>query len=282
MNVKSINEVPRLLLLPRIYRLMLTLTRRHGLFTLARLHHRHFRDGQVVALPGGSWLFIPGGAHYFGFLSGMHEAHVQDTIEQHVRPGDVCLDVGANIGFFAMMMAHRAGATGKVYAFEPVPETFEVLSQNAQLARASTLNLMPIHAAVSSSNGELSICRHAHSTLNQVFALGESSAKASERVAATTLVSALEKLACEAPISLLKIDVEGHELSVLQGAERLMASGRIRRMIIEVSPGNDAAVIAQMLSDCQATVRCWLQGRWEPIALGQLLSRTDVLAEFSL
>lgn len=281
MNNSGMLNVPTIALLPRIYRRLLTVSRRHGLFTLARLHHRCFKRGQIVRLPGGGRLFVPPDPHYFGFLCGIHEEHVRNVIDRYVQPGNVCLDVGANIGYFAMMMADRIGTLGKVYAFEPVPETYDVLSLNAMLAGDSALNLLPIHAAVSSNNGELSICRNAHSTLHQVSALVGSSAPASGRVTCTTLASALERLKCDVPISLLKVDVEGHELAVLTGALPLLRSGRIHRMIIEVTPGNDAAVIDSMLNDCRATVRCWLAGRWKLTALSQLSLRTDAFVEFS-
>jgi FkbM family methyltransferase len=282
MTMTGDNEVPKLAALPRIYRLLLTLTGRHGLFTLARIHHRYYRCGQIVPLPGGGKMYIPGDSHYFGFLSGIHERHVLNVIDAHLFAGDVCLDVGANIGYFAMLMADRVGANGKVYAFEPVPETYDVLSLNAKLAGDFGLNLVPIRAAVSSDNGELSICRSTHSTLHQVRALSEVSEKELERVSCTTLASALEKLEPNALISLLKIDVEGHELSVLEGAQPVLRSGRVRRMIIEVTPGDDAAAIGRLLGDCRATLRCWLNGRWHFTPLVHLPSRTDVLVEFPI
>ena len=276
------NEVPKLAALPRIYRSILTLTGRHGLFTLAQIHHRYYRFGQIVPLPGGGKMYIPSDPHYFGFLSGIHERHVQNVIDAHLYAGNVCLDVGANIGYFAMMMADRVGTNGKVYAFEPVRETYDVLSQNAKLAGDFALNLVPIRTAVSSENGELSICRGTHSTLHQVRAVSEVSAMELERVSSTTLVSALEKLEPNAFISLIKIDVEGHELPVLEGAEPLLRSGRIRRMIIEVTPGDDAAAIGRLLGDCRATLRCWLNGGWHFTPLVHLPSRTDVLVEFPI
>ena len=282
MTLTGDNEIPKLAALPRIYRLILTLTRRRGLFTLAKIHHRYYRCGQIVPLPGGGKMFIPADPHYFGFLSGVHERHVRNVIDAHLCAGNVCLDVGANIGYFAMMMADRVGTNGKVYAFEPVPETYDVLSLNAKLAGDLALNLIPIRAAVSSENGELSICRSTFSTLHQVRAVSEVSAKELERVHCTTLVSALAKLEPNALINLLKIDVEGHELSVLEGAEPLLRSGAIRRMIIEVTPGGDAAVIARLLDACRAKLRCWLNGGWHFMSLHHLPSRTDVLVEFPL
>ena len=282
MDTSSMLNVPTLRTLPRIYQKLLMLSQRHGLFTLARLHHYFFRKGQIVLLPGGGRLFIPPDPHYFGFLCGIHEEHVRNIIDQHLHPVDVCLDVGANIGYFAVMMANRVGSTGRVYAFEPVPETYDILSLNAKLADDSSLNLVTIPAAVSSNDGELSICRHAHSTLHQVSNTSQMSENNSDRVPSTTLVSALKKLKCDTSISLLKIDVEEHELSVLKGAESLLRSGQVRRMIIEVTPGIDASAIAKILADCKTTVRCWLNGQWQSTPLDQLPFRTDVLVGFPL
>lgn len=280
MIASHLKDVPRIAALPRIYRWLLTLTRRHGLFTLARWHHRWFKGGQIVRLPGGEWLFIPGDSHYFGFLTGLHEEHVRRVIDQYVNPGDVCVDVGANIGYFAMMMAGSAGQGGKVIAFEPVQDTYEVLSANATMASEAGRKLTPIHAAISSANGQLFICRNAHSTLHQVSTTSGASREESESVPAMTLVSALASVDCNEPITLLKIDVEGHELAVLEGALPLFQSGRVRRMIIEVTPGEEAAAIARLLTGCRASYRCWLGGQWEGSLLESLPWRTDVLVEF--
>ena len=93
---------------------------------------------------------------------------MRNVIDDHLCAGNVCLDVGGQHRLFAMMMADRVGTNGKVYAFEPVPETYDVLSLNAKLAGDLALNLRPIRAAVSPKDGELSICRSTFSTLHQV------------------------------------------------------------------------------------------------------------------
>lgn len=276
----NLSQPPRLALLPRLYRLILTVTRKHGLFTLARLHHRIFKDGQIIKLPGGAWLYIPPDPHYFGFLSCIHEDHVRKVIEKHLSPGDTCFDVGANIGYFAAMMAKQVGETGRIFAFEPVPETYEILSVNAGIAGASSLKIVPIQAAVSASDGELAIQRNEHSTLNQVSALKDANGSAFDRVPAYSLVSALSRFGCTEAISLLKVDVEGHELAVLEGARSLFREGRIRRMIIEVTPGADALAIGRLFTECGARWSCWLNGEWRSLPLAELPTRTDVLVEF--
>lgn len=64
-----------------------------------------------------------------------------------LRQGDVCLDVGTNIGYYTFVMSKCVGKTGQVYSFEPVPETFEYLNQN--LAELKITNVKTYQMAIS-------------------------------------------------------------------------------------------------------------------------------------
>jgi FkbM family methyltransferase len=271
---------PYLALLPVLYRLLLTATRRHGLFTLARFHTRFFRYGQIVRLPGGGKLLVPRDEHFFGFLAGIHEDHIRKTIRETVAAGDVCFDVGANIGYFSSIIAKLVGREGRVVAFEPVPETFEILRSNAALAQESGLTITPIRAAVSSEEGVLSIQRQRFSTQHTVTADRTVCAHASNWVRSRTIDQQIIEAGDRQPVALLKIDVEGHELPVLEGARKAMSGGRIKRMIVEVAPGKDARGIELLLKEYRASVRPWLNDRWCRAALADLPCRTDVLVEF--
>lgn len=273
-------SLPRFRLLPRLYRLILTLSRKHGLFTLSRFHHRWFGGDQYVDIPGGSRLFIPGDPHYFGFLSGIHEAHVTEAIAASVKEGDVCVDIGANIGYFSMIMARAAGAGGTVFAFEPVPDTFAVLKTNAMLAGEDGLNITPQQAAISAQEGELVIDRQVYSTLNQVRAVESEQDALDSRVKCVTLKGFLESRQITGQIALLKIDVEGHEAAVMEGALPVLKSGQVRKMIIEVTPGEDAVQLDRMLAGCGAKTLVWTDGAWQDVPVQKLQNRTDVLALF--
>jgi FkbM family methyltransferase len=271
--------VATLTVLPRIYRTVLTLTRRHGLRSLATIHHRVIPGARIVSLNGGSRLYVPGDPHYFGFLCGIHERHIERLIQSRLKIGDTCLDVGANIGYFAAMMAGAVGSTGTVYAFEPVPETFEILSINAKLAASSNLNIIPAMKAISSRDGQLSIRRREHSTLNEVMDLiGDG--QEGDRVDAVTINTALQAAGCHRAIALGKIDVEGHELSVVSGALPALRAGRIRSLVIEVTPGEDAVAIEGILESCKGRWLCWIDGKWQRMSLKELPYRTDVFVEF--
>ena len=278
-QTSEIQGLPYRRILPRFYRALLGLTRRHGLFTLARLHDRFLGGMQRVRIPGGGSLIIPGDSHYFGFLSGVHEPHVAELIETSVAAGDVCIDVGANIGYFAMMMAMAAGPKGRVIAFEPVPDTFGFLKLNAALASLQSCHLEVHQAAVSSHAGELVIERQQHSTLNQVREAQPS--EQGERVPCIALSEYLETAAIMNPVALLKIDVEGHELSVIEGAMAAFKAGRIKRMIIEVTPGEEAEKIGRLLASCKVETKCWIDHQWKAVGVSQLSSRTDVLVDFN-
>lgn len=64
-----------------------------------------------------------------------------------IKPGDTVVDVGGNIGFFTLWVMDKIGASGHVYAFEPIPSTFDVLRENASLCVESVVD-RPVHSVV--------------------------------------------------------------------------------------------------------------------------------------
>ncbi|MFN2601742.1 MAG: FkbM family methyltransferase [Gemmatimonadaceae bacterium] len=129
-----------------------------------------------------------------------------------LRDGDICLDVGANIGALSLSMAHRVGARGKVVAFEPGRVPFERLKQNVELSGAH--NVEPHELGLAEKPGEM------------FWALeeGENSGNGSLSPLDGQMVVKVMRLdACDAikklpRIDFIKIDVEGMELEVITGA----------------------------------------------------------------
>jgi FkbM family methyltransferase len=260
-----------------VCRTVLRLTRRHGLFTLARLNSQLFRRGQFARLPAGARLFVPSDPHFFGFILGTHECHIADLLLTSVRPGDICIDIGANIGYFTMIMARLAGRTGKVFAYEPVPENFAILKKNAEIASRDGAPVTTINAAVSERSGPMRIVRREYSTYHQV--VPENEAAGADSISGVCLDDELPRLALNSAVSFLKIDVEGHELSVLRGLRESLRLGRIRRIVVEVSPGADVAEIEDILEVCAGPTACWIDGAWRPQRISTLSGRTDVVVD---
>lgn len=67
------------------------------------------------------------------YFLGTYEEFCTEVVKKHIKKGDVCLDVGANIGWYSTLFQRIVGATGAVHSFEPVPQTFAELERNVIL-----------------------------------------------------------------------------------------------------------------------------------------------------
>jgi protein O-GlcNAc transferase len=133
-----------------------------------------------------------------------------DLFRALIRPGDTVLDLGANIGVFAISAAQRVGEKGKVVAVEPAAETFALLSKSAQ--RHPTLKVRC--AAISGSAGTAYLSTGRAPELNRVSDTATGGA-------AIEMIS-IDNLTREFGISktnLIKMDLEGHEVAALNGAQ---------------------------------------------------------------
>jgi FkbM family methyltransferase len=156
-----------------------------------------------------------------------YEPEVWKRVMDEVRIGDVVADVGANIGLYAIALAKRVGDSGKVHAFEPDPANFRVLDRHCRLNQV-TARVIPYQVAVTGADGHVA------------FETGrgcESHISSNARVSKVDGVR-LDSVFAGDRIDILKIDVEGFEESVLNGASELLRD-RVRgpRIIyIEVHP----------------------------------------------
>ncbi len=151
--------------------------------------------------------------------------------EEMVKPGSVVWDVGANVGLFSFCAAALAGQSGFVLAIEPDFWLAHLINRSSQQLRAGKYTAAPVEvlcAAISDSTriSKLAIAQRARASNYLIEATGSTEASGVRCVQPTvslTLDSLLEYF--PAP-SVLKIDAETHEVSVLKGAERLLKEVR--------------------------------------------------------
>jgi FkbM family methyltransferase len=260
------------------YRAILRATHNHGMRTLARWNVRAFPDGQQITLDSGLPLWIPPDPHFFGFLLGRHEQHLADVMREQIQPGDCCVDVGANIGYFSCLMSGWCGATGSVLAYEPEQHNFDILSTNADLARRNHRTVIPVRAAVSAYRGELHLVQSALSTHHQVTMTDPSST--SRTVPSIVLDEDLAARGFDGLIRVVKIDVEGHEVHVLHGCRELVREGRIGCMLIEVFPGDHARQVDEILRGWNVRAKVWLNGSWRDMPVSAIPYCTDIVVVF--
>lgn len=131
------------------------------------------------------------------------------------RPGDCVLDIGANVGDWTLAMALRVGAGGRVLAFEPVPYLAETIAKTARINRKDQVEVHNLALSATDGTAEFSV--------EQGNSGGSRLGRMEGDFAMTTVPTRrLDSLLSERPdidrIDFIKIDVEGHELEVLEGA----------------------------------------------------------------
>ncbi len=177
-----------------------------------------YREGSVTAVPFGQakglkWKRFRRFASEYWL--GIHELAVQDAITRELKPGHVFYDVGANVGFFSLIASRLVGACGEVFAFEPLPENASVVAQQVSLNGLANVHL--VRAAVGRRTGRAGlVVTNSPSTPHLVE--GETGGNC-----VTVDVVRLDDFVKEhPPPDLVKVDVEGAEAQVLQGAQSLI------------------------------------------------------------
>jgi FkbM family methyltransferase len=171
------------------------------------------------------------------YICGEWEPTISEYVCKRLLPGDVFIDVGANIGYYSLLASRLVGEGGTVVSIEASPSTFVRLEKNAQLNDARNMTL--VNAAASDRKGELSIFmstpwNRGHSTTVAKVASAEHMLEEG-RVPADTIVELAGKQLWTARF--IKIDVEGAELAVLSPIlGRLQDFHAETEWLIELSP----------------------------------------------
>jgi FkbM family methyltransferase len=145
---------------------------------------------------------------------GTYEPEQSRLFEETLRPGDTVLDVGAHAGYYTLLAAVLVGEHGRVWAFEPDPHNFSALCRHVRINRQE--NVTTAQLAVSDTSGA------AHFVQGSGSGTGRLCADGAIEVETTTL----DEFCASRGIrpAAIKIDVEGAEAGVLQGAERTLAT----------------------------------------------------------
>ena len=168
---------------------------------------------------------------------GVYDLCVSEAIWRLLDPGDYAVDVGANIGYTASIMATKVGADGQVLCFEPHPEIYEELSLNINNWQKLDIGIITAkNIALGDHAGKAVLnipeCFNTNRGLASITYNLES---VDNKEIYDVQVEKLDELFKnnEFKISLLKIDVEGHEFQVLKGATNLLRNQQIRDILFE-------------------------------------------------
>jgi FkbM family methyltransferase len=155
------------------------------------------------------------------FYFGTYEQHLVRLIAAMVRPGDVCIDIGAQKGFITLQLAATVGPEGQVMAFEPDPRAMEALSSNVRRNGFEQVKLFA--AALGDRDGacEFVLSRQLGWSSRFPNETAKAAAASTTSVCARRLDNVLAEMGVSPethPLSFMKIDAEGSEPLILQGA----------------------------------------------------------------
>lgn len=154
-----------------------------------------------------------------------------DLFVRCIRPGDTIVDIGANVGLYTLLAARALGDTGKVFAFEPAPQTFAYLQRNVRASRQ--VNCIVSAQAVSNITGpgRLHLSR-VSSGDHRIYDSGE------QRDYVTITMTRLDDVLCDKTprIDVIKLDVQGAEMAAVEGMSRLLETNRNVKLFTEFWP----------------------------------------------
>lgn len=193
--------------------------------------------------------------------NGIREHEHTQLIHEEVGPNMVGVDLGANLGYYALMEAKLVGSKGRVLAVEPVPENVEILRSN--IALNAYRNLEVFQLAIGDANGDAlmnitpqsNFCNLLNTMDDQIDS--EIQRTHVEQVADNQIVVKIRTLDCFlkeqniSQIDFLRMDIEGYELKATAGmAETFEKAKGTLRMFVEVHNAH--------FRDLQATVKPWI------------------------
>ena len=147
---------------------------------------------------------------FFGFTE-----KGKSTYYNHLQPGMTVVDVGANMGETALMASRLVGETGKVFAFEPDPFNYQRLSTNANANKLPQLSLHNAGCGPEKGTLKIEVVAENNRGMNRIAA--DQSTSKGQEVAIVLLDEVLQE-----KVDAVKIDTEGFEIKVIEGAERIL------------------------------------------------------------
>ncbi len=189
-----------------------------------------------------------------------HEPEVWAALEPLLLPGTTYVDVGANVGLFALPAARRVGPGGRVIAVEPLADNVQLLCASAARNRFDNFDILPF--AASNRSGVIAVVSRQETTNS--FTPPDHAVRPGAPCAPSAPLDLI--LSGRGRIDLVKIDVEGYEPAVLEGARELLAQNR-PTLLVEFNPfgleanfGQDPRRLADWLVSYAGEVRVILRG----------------------
>jgi FkbM family methyltransferase len=175
-------------------------------------------------------------------LDGVREKKSTEIMKRFIRPDDIILELGANIGYYVLIESTVLSDTGYIYAVEPAPENVTLLKKN--IALNNIRNVEVFHMAMSDKEGIAKLYMGKACNLHSL--VGSPNAIDAEFVEVET--NTVDNfLKGRKSITFLRMDIEGYEATVIDGMQETLESPGLKKMFIEIHPHRVSADKMQYL-----------------------------------
>lgn len=206
-----------------------------------------YRAGNTISVGAGAGLRFSAGPSNRRYEIGDNELPVQEALQARLAPGAVFYDVGANVGFMTVIAARLVEGSGRVYAFEPVIENAVLLRQNVRRNRFRNVRVCATAVSKVSGSDRLMLAEYSGGSALSIAELPPDAI--GERPVQTASIDDLIASGFVPP-SLVKIDVEGAELEVLEGMSETLK--RHRPDVLFEIDGEERSVVETKSRRCIA------------------------------
>ena len=168
-------------------------------------------------------------------LDGYWETWMTQFFAKIIKPGNVCIDIGANFGYYAVLMSALSGDTGKVVAVEPNPAVAKLLRSTAGI---NSPGFHVAELALSDKEGEM-LLTIPDELFGSATIIDQKIMHTLPTTAVNVKVNTLDTLMEQmdlARIDVIKMDVEGAEPMIFNGMERVLRNNRKLQIVMEYSP----------------------------------------------
>lgn len=227
---------------------------------LWRLIYRTFGPKGITLITcQGSKMYVNANLGYGGLgpillINGVYEGYETELFKKLVKPGMVVIDVGANIGYYSLIAAKLVGRHGRVYAFEPELTNYDLLVKSVKSNVYD--NVTAIQKAVSNKQGRVKLFVDKVSPVHPSLSEVNIDYKAGfVEVETITLDSFFDDFVKNSKVDLIKMDTQGAEGLVIEGAERILSTNNLT-IIMEFWPyglsnlGTDPSRLLHKLQSC--------------------------------